>query len=445
MDGTESKKDGQAGAAPAAEFAELKGVEIAEFPCRDNLGVAWDEEDGKDIAATFAEFGGRVKPPLVLAHDEAASASFAGQPALGWPTRVWMEGKKLLADIGRVPARLGELINKGAYKRISGSWWYDGRQAGIPEAKRRPVLRHIALLGAQTPEIKTLADVQALFGGKADLAVAEFSEEKGARVAEFADLAPATEAKPPENFKEAILMETTRERLQPIISAIHSRLWIIQEEHGRSDADVVAALKELAAELAKFLAAYEPSPGAHSPEEVAAAQMTAGAGGMAEPVVKPAEAAGSPQAGLAAPVAAAGGDRPTGEKPGAGKGPVAALSDAAKGAIATFVTRLTADGRLAPKHAPAIRAQAAACFVQGGEEALAAYLDDEDGLRKDKVVPIGETGKAGGAPETAGGAAEFADPAADAAAVAEFDRFGFGRSLGITRDEYVKARRQKQK
>jgi hypothetical protein len=430
-------------------LADLAEVEIAEFPCVDQKGRRWEEKTGHELVATFAEFGGKeLKPPAVLGHNERTDLEgkpiegATGMPALGWVKGLAMKGAKLVAAIGQVPAVVAELINKGAYKRISGSWWPDGEAAGIPGAKGRAVLRHVGLLGADTPRIKTLADVQALYQGEAPAAA--LADDAQADVAEFVDAAPAAEQKPPENLKEAILTETTRERLQPIIQAIHSRLWIIQEQHGRSDVDVVAALKELAAELAKFLAAYEPSPGAHSPEEVAAAAMAAGQGGAAEPVAKATDAPGSLQAAAAAPAAAAGGDRPNGEKPVTGIGPVAAMSDASKDQIATFVARLTAEGRLAPKHAPRIRAEAAACFAHGGDEAVAAYLDDEDGLRKDKVVALGETGKAGG--EGGGGpAAEFADPAADAAAEAEFDRFGFGRSLGITREQYVAARRQKQK
>jgi len=434
----------------AVEFVDLPEVEIAEFPCVDQKGRRWEENTGHELVATFAEFGGKeLKPPGVLGHNERTDLEgkpiegATGMPAIGWVKGLAMKGAKLVAAIGQVPAVVADLIAKGAYKRISGSWWPDGEAAGIPGAKGRAVLRHVGLLGADTPRIKTLADVQALYQGEAPAAA--LADDAQTDVAEFADVAPATpgEAKPPESLKEAILTETTRERLQPIISAIHSRLWIIQEQHGRSDADVVAALKELAAELAKFLAAYEPSPGAHSPEEVAAASMAAGKGGAAEPAGKPADAPGSPQGVSAGAGAQPEAVRPTGEEPGAGIGPVVAMSDSLKDQIATFVARLTADGRLAPKHAPRIRAEAAACFTHGGEEAVAAYLDDEDGLRKEKVVPLGETGKAGG--EGGGGpAAEFADPAADAAAGAEFDRFGFGRSLGITCEQYVKARRQKQ-
>jgi len=437
-------------------LADLAEVEIAEFPCVDQKGRRWEEKTGHELVATFAEFGGKeLKPPGVLGHNERTDLEgkpiegATGMPAIGWVKGLAMKGAKLVAAIGQVPAVVAELIAKGAYKRISGSWWPDGEAAGIPGAKGRAVLRHVGFLGADTPRIKTLADVQALYQGEAPAAA--LTDDAQADVAEFADVAPATpgEAKPPESLKEAILTETTRERLQPIIQAIHSRLWIIQEQHGKSDADVVAALKELAAELAKFLAAYEPSPGAHSPEEVAAAAMAAGKGGAAEPAQHPAEkspeASNSHAAGSGGPVVAAGGERSTCALPATGIGPVAAMSDSSRDQVATFVARLTAEGRLAPKHAPRIRAEAAAYFAHGGDEAVASYLDDEDGLRKTKVVPLGETGKAGGAPETTGGAAEFADPAADAVAGAEFERFGFGRSLGITREQYVKARRQTQK
>ena len=376
---------------PAAEFAELKGVEIAEFPCTDGHGVTWDEENGADLARTFEEFGDRVKPPLVLAHVEKASASLAGQPALGWPTKVWMAGKKLLADVGQVPASLASLINQGAYKRVSGSWWYDGRQAGIPEAKRRPVLRHIALLGAETPRIKTLADVQALFGDGAEVPVAQFAEAQGARVAEFADAVPAAAGEtPPETLQEAIQQEAVVSRLEPVLRAIRERLWTIEDGGGgKTEEEIAAAVKALGAEIVAFFQEYDAAAPGETPAEEAASEMT----------------------------------------------------DSARDRVVEFLAAKKARGHWKPAWDRGFKAEAAAVFAAGGEEALASFLVRRDAHYVSEVVPVGEhaTGAKPGA-QDANGAAAMADSPEAAEAGAEYDSSGIARSLGVTREAFVKAR-----
>jgi hypothetical protein len=53
-----------------------------------------------------------------------------------------------------------DLIRRGAYRRVSAEVYHDFRQEG---AARGHVLRRVALLGGEIPEIKTLQDVAALY------------------------------------------------------------------------------------------------------------------------------------------------------------------------------------------------------------------------------------------------------------------------------------------
>jgi hypothetical protein len=455
-------------AAATVEFVDLKDVEIAVFPCAARVKVK-DEEKvvqfGLDTAdalvATFQQFGGReVKPPLVLGHNVLMDAQgkpvkgATGAPALGWVTALKREGAKLLADIASVPRKVKDLIDKGAYRRISGSWWLDGAEANLAAAAGKPVLRHVGLLGADTPALKTLKDVTDLFAG-GDVPQAAFADADSAGVAEFQDAGPAA-ADQPATLKEAI-QERAAEAgaetpLSIAIKAMRERLWVI-DDTTRTDADKAAALKDLEAELAKFLAAYQPVAGAPaSPVAAAAAAMSDPPSPAASPPASADLVRQSPSDGgksaAATPIPAP--PKPAEAAVSAAKAGSVEMTDAVRQTVEVFITRATAEGRLLPKHHPAIRASAAAVFAHGGEEAVAAFCDDEDSRRTAKVIQLGESapavaGAMAGEPAGASakaGAVEMsdADPAIVAAAEADFDRYGFSRSLGITKDQYVRAK-----
>ncbi len=90
--------------------------------------------------------------PLVLGHPRD------DHPAWGWVHSLRRRGKSLLATLKHIAPELTEAVRKGQYKKVSASFYR-------PETPHNPVtkswyLRHIGLLGAQTPAVKGLAPLK---------------------------------------------------------------------------------------------------------------------------------------------------------------------------------------------------------------------------------------------------------------------------------------------
>ena len=82
-----------------------------------------------------------------------------GAPALGWVSRIYREGQKLLADFKDIPQKVYDAIKSGAWKFVSIELLRDV-QAGT---RKIPwVLDAVALLGATAPAVGSLRDLQAL-------------------------------------------------------------------------------------------------------------------------------------------------------------------------------------------------------------------------------------------------------------------------------------------
>lgn len=148
---------------------KLEGVEIFQaglWPGHNAKHISVDDLD--DIVSAFdaLRLGGRV--PLKLTHegpDEERSAihgdgswDASKSLAMGWVTRVWRDGKKLMADFD-VPQKVFKLIHEGYLKFVSIEM--------IPnvQAFNRVlpwVLDAVALLGADQPAVGVLKDLQAL-------------------------------------------------------------------------------------------------------------------------------------------------------------------------------------------------------------------------------------------------------------------------------------------
>jgi hypothetical protein len=110
------------------------------------------------LVSSFDALNLSRKIPLKLGHNDKQPVT-DGQPALGWVSRVWREGTKLMADFVDVPDVIFEAIRKKLYKTVSIEAARDV-QAGT---RRLPwVLEAVALLGADQPAIGTLGDLQAL-------------------------------------------------------------------------------------------------------------------------------------------------------------------------------------------------------------------------------------------------------------------------------------------
>jgi len=170
--------------------ASILGAEI--FAAGNHRGEYYSLRDLDDMARNHNLARGIVDNPLVIGHEEdqplsegvipAASLKNTGIPAMGWATRVWRSGLKLLADFADVPAIVANAIAAKAYRKVS-SEVYDEPPAGSPAGCKGKMLRRVALLGGELPQIKTLADLPQPTGF-ADISVAAL----------FADL-PSAQAK----------------------------------------------------------------------------------------------------------------------------------------------------------------------------------------------------------------------------------------------------------
>ena len=160
---------------------EIKGVEI--FATGRWNGQTFNEADLDEMARAFEETGAQIVPPLKLGHDKVQDlAQKAGMPSIGWATRVYRQGSKLLADFSNMPAKVYELVKAGAYRKVSIELW---RNMAVGKKVYPMMLKAVSLLGADTPAVQTLDDIIALYsaagtaeGFDAEAAAETFEMEK---------------------------------------------------------------------------------------------------------------------------------------------------------------------------------------------------------------------------------------------------------------------------
>lgn len=152
------------------ETVDLNGVEIFSEG-------KWNGDDysGDDLQAMIDAFPQVGFQPVVKAghadgqEDEKKARQVFDAPALGYVSKIYRDGKKLLADLIQVPKRFADLIKTGAYKRISSEiyWGYNDEANG----KKFPrALKAVAFLGDRIPALTNLKEIEALYekgdGGK---------------------------------------------------------------------------------------------------------------------------------------------------------------------------------------------------------------------------------------------------------------------------------------
>jgi hypothetical protein len=120
--------------------------------------VSFSDSDLDEIERSFNLLGLAGRVPLKFGHNDEQPLT-DGQPALGWVSRVYREGKKLLGDFSDLPQVVYDLIKAGRFKFLS------VELLGNVKAGSRVipwVLDAVALLGADQPAIGTLKDLQSL-------------------------------------------------------------------------------------------------------------------------------------------------------------------------------------------------------------------------------------------------------------------------------------------
>lgn len=123
-------------------------------------------QDLKDIAANFEALAENHKVPLKFGHNEEQPMT-DGYPALGWVSKVWVEGQKLMARFESVPSIVFKAFDQKLYRHVSVELDVDVEHRG---KKYKYVLSAVALLGADIPAVNTLADLKHYIDGGERLA-----------------------------------------------------------------------------------------------------------------------------------------------------------------------------------------------------------------------------------------------------------------------------------
>ena len=124
-------------------------------------GEPYTEADLDAMVESFGNVG--FTPPIKLGHSENQKLlKDAGFPAAGWIKKVYRNGGKLLADVTGIPSKIHDLITKKAYDRVSSEIYWDFNDTA--KGKKWPrVLKAVALLGADIPEVNTLDAISSLY------------------------------------------------------------------------------------------------------------------------------------------------------------------------------------------------------------------------------------------------------------------------------------------
>lgn len=86
------------------------------------------------------------------------------RPAAGWVKRVYVDGDRLKADFAEVDPISEDLLNRHAYRKISAEFYTNFRDQGQEYGL---VLRRVAMLGGEVPQVKSLADIPRVANGEA--------------------------------------------------------------------------------------------------------------------------------------------------------------------------------------------------------------------------------------------------------------------------------------
>lgn len=184
----------------------LRGVEV--FSTGKHRDQEYTHQKLDEMVANFERFskgpGALVRPPVVIGHEENQPLlKNSGIPKMGQPSRLWREdvtcrlcngsgispekgeragkcriccgtGRQglLKADLDGLPAKIRRLIKARRYDSVSAEV-YSRPPAGVPG--EGAMLRRIAILGGELPQIKSLAELPDDFDDSEDHE--EFGEE----------------------------------------------------------------------------------------------------------------------------------------------------------------------------------------------------------------------------------------------------------------------------
>jgi predicted DNA-binding WGR domain protein len=142
------------------DLAELGSVEILQVGAIPARGIAFDKSDLQEIADNTNKLiaEGLHNPPGKLGHDDAqAFALDSGLPATGWVDKLTVVGDKLMASFKDVPKILMRAFKEKLYRKISSEVYFNFSHPKTHKPMGK-VLRAVAFLGQDIPQVKGLAD-----------------------------------------------------------------------------------------------------------------------------------------------------------------------------------------------------------------------------------------------------------------------------------------------
>lgn len=138
----------------------LNSVEILKVGDLPERGLAFTLTDLHEIVKNTTQLlkEGLHNPPGKLGHDDdQAFARMSGLPATGWVERLRVVRDKLVADFTDVPIMLKNAIKKKLFRKISPEVYPNFHHPSTHQPMGK-VLRAVAFLGADIPQVKGLAD-----------------------------------------------------------------------------------------------------------------------------------------------------------------------------------------------------------------------------------------------------------------------------------------------
>jgi hypothetical protein len=137
----------------------IQGVEI--FSIGTWNGDEYVQADLDAMVKAFTDTAKTLKPPLKLGHDDNQTIlQQSGLPAAGWVGNLYTKGGKLLADFIDIPNKIYDLLEKGAYRKVSAEIWWNASFNGKTYPK---FLSAVALLGSEIPAVITLTDIMGMY------------------------------------------------------------------------------------------------------------------------------------------------------------------------------------------------------------------------------------------------------------------------------------------
>lgn len=144
----------------APQLKSIQGVEI--FATGKHHGDVYTESDLDEMVRAFNETSGLFQPYLKIGHgDNQKLIENSELPAAGYVSNLKRFGQKLVADFVDIPEKVYFLMKHKAYKKRSSEIYWDISMAG---KKFSRMLRAVALLGADVPEVSSLDDIISFYG-----------------------------------------------------------------------------------------------------------------------------------------------------------------------------------------------------------------------------------------------------------------------------------------